>query len=232
MEMYNNMDWSKPADYYSSLERLKDNFNWRYKKSLFKAELLKREIEGYELVFDEQRLNVRSSPSARYLLSYSIGLTGDNINTIREIFVYNIIEGEDISKNTVGMLSENVGDYRFWYNLTIVLRDYLEWLKQYKNPKQKYPDKYFAWYHQILINLGKASRLPNNFKKKEIIEFGKNLYGTGEGFYKALSKLDLTKTTSFVQSMSIKDKANWKKALADISNNDANVVNYLEQFPN
>lgn len=232
MEMYNNMDWSKPAEFYSSLERLKDNFNWRYKKSLFKAELLKREIEGYELIFDEQRLNVRASPGARYLLSYSIGLTGDNINNIREIFIYYIIEGEDISKHTASMSSENVSGFMFWYNLTIVLRDYLEWLKQYKNPKRKYPDKYYAWYHQILITLGKETSFPGNFGKKEIIEFGRKRYNTGEGFYKHIKNLELTKTATFVQSMNKRDRNYWKVAIVDISNNDANVVSYIRGFPN
>ncbi|MCK9282325.1 MAG: hypothetical protein M0P71_17045 [Melioribacteraceae bacterium] len=97
--------------------------------------------------------------------------------------------------------------------------------------EKKYPDKFYAWYHGILIKLGKETNFPANFGKKEIIEFGKNRYRTGEGFYKVISKLDLNKSYTFVKSMT-KERATWKTIIKDISGNNADVIDYLNKFEN
>ncbi len=98
--------------------------------------------------------------------------------------------------------------------------------------EKKYPDKFYAWYHGILIRLGKETNFPANFGKKEITEFGKNRYKTGEVFYKVISKLDLTKSYTFVKSMTKKERATWKTIIKDISENNADIIDYLNKFEN
>ena len=97
--------------------------------------------------------------------------------------------------------------------------------------KKKYPDKYYAWYHMIKIHLGKEQNFPNNFSKKEIIQFGKNRYKTGEGFYKAFNQYDLIKISTFLHKMTKKDRPVWKRAIIDISDNDPAIISYLKNLP-
>lgn len=99
--------------------------------------------------------------------------------------------------------------------------------------KKQYGDKYYAWYHAFLQALGKEPQFPVNFSKKEIIDFGKKRYNTkGDGFYRHLYRLDLSKPVTFVSRMSPKDKSQWKKIIIDISNRDVDIVKYLKKFPN
>jgi hypothetical protein len=100
-----------------------------------------------------------------------------------------------------------------------------------KKSDTNYPDKFYAWYHGIRIVLGKEPGFPTHFRKKEIIEFGNNTYGTSEVFYRVFHHLNLTQTYSFVKSMS-KERANWKKKIIDISNNDADICDYLSNLSN
>lgn len=98
--------------------------------------------------------------------------------------------------------------------------------------EKKYPDKFYAWYHKILIAKGKAEQFTPG-AKQEIIDYGKNRYGTkGHGFYQAFMEFDLTSRSPFVNSLSSKDKKAWKGIIIAISNNDIDVINYLKDFPN
>lgn len=227
------------------LNPLIEDFKARSQKSLNKATLLERELEEYENLFDYQKWNISTiNLGATYQYApVPPSINRNDISRIRLAYDYFVIRGNDIAtagewyKKVVQPITtqsteelQKVG--LFFYKLALEYYECLQYLRELANKPKKFPDKYFAWYHQILINLNKESRFPNNFGKKEIIEFGKNKYNTGEGFYKTINKLDLTKTTSFVQSMSKKDRAQWKAAIADISNNDADVVNYLTRFPN
>ena len=101
-----------------------------------------------------------------------------------------------------------------------------------KEIETNYPDKFYVWYHAICIALGKKQPFPNNFTKKEIIDYGYKIYETGEGFYKTFQNLDITQTYTFVNSMNSNDRANWKNKLIDISNRDAEIIGYLSKFPN
>lgn len=133
-----------------------------------------------------------------------------------------------------------------WEALELFLRKYFQLLDYEKICKEvhpvdyipengsekKYPDKYYAWYHGISIALRIEKPFPNNFEKKEIVEFGNKTYGTGEGFYKEIFKLDITQTYTFINSMNQHDRANWKKIIIDISGNNAKIIDYLSKFPN
>ena len=103
----------------------------------------------------------------------------------------------------------------------------------YKNneAEKKYADKYYAWYHKILIAKGKAERFTPG-AKQEIADYGKNEYGTKSGFYQAFMDFDLNSRQSFVNSFSQKERKKWKQIIIDISNNDIDVINYLKEFPN
>lgn len=57
-------------------------------------------------------------------------------------------------------------------------------------------------------------------------------YGTKGGFYQAFMNFDLNARTTFVNSLTPKDKKAWKLIIIEISNNDSDVINYLKEFPN
>lgn len=99
--------------------------------------------------------------------------------------------------------------------------------------QNQYADKWYAFYHMILIALGKENNFPQNFGKKEIIKFGINKYKCkGEGFYKEINNIDLTKTYTYVSCLSPKDRANWKTIISNISNMDADIIAWLNKQPN
>lgn len=108
----------------------------------------------------------------------------------------------------------------------------LKYQDRYNEPIKKYPDKYYAWYHKILIAKGKAEQfIPG--AKQEIIDYGKERYRTkGTGFYIAYMNFDLTGPNRFVNSLSQKERKIWKKKIIEISDNDIDVINYLKNFPN
>lgn len=233
----------------SRFMRLKEEFGHKYQRSLDKETLLEKEIEGYSLIFDENNLQLSNlSTEDAPLGSYSIPYSSTDIFLIRKFYRHFIVEGAHISElependiwnswirdlleSFIEEFSEPFGQ-KYRYGLTRDLFEYLKWLKAYSKPKLKYPDKYYAWYHGILVRLGKEPPFPKNFVKKEIIAYGKNRYQTGEGFYKTMHSLDLTQSYKFLISMNKKDRANWKKAIIDISDNDADCINFLNKFPN
>jgi len=96
---------------------------------------------------------------------------------------------------------------------------------------KKYPDKYYAWYHKILIAKGKAEQFTPG-AKQEIIDYGKTKYGTKGGFYQAFIEFDLTSRLPFVNNFSPKERKKWKERIIEISNYDIDVINYLKDFPN
>lgn len=100
--------------------------------------------------------------------------------------------------------------------------------------KKKPAGKYYAWYHKILIKLGKADKFADDISKVDIINFGKNKYGTGETFYREFIKpddiADIVNSYKNVRSMNYKDRINFKKNIIDISNNDADVIYFLKSI--
>lgn len=227
-----------------TLNPLIEDFKARYQKSMDKETLLKKEIEEYENLFDYRKWSL---PTIRYA-NYEWApvppiLPHSDIIGVREAYDYFVVRGNDATKagewykkNMEPLSGKSPEEHEaqgvYYANLAIRCYECLQYLKGLVNMPHKYPDKYFAWYHQILINLSKETAFPVNFGKKEIIEFGKRRYNTGEGFYKAMYNLDLTKTAAFVQSLSKKDRIQWKNAITDISDNDTDVVNYLRKFSN
>lgn len=120
----------------------------------------------------------------------------------------------------------------FYFGLSDVERDF--YLRQYdaNHKAVKYAEKYYAWYHKILIALGKQDTFTPG-SKKEIVAFAKNKYDfPGRGFYQAFIEFDINAKNSFVRSLSPKDKNQWKKIIIDISKNDIQVIDYLKDFPN
>jgi hypothetical protein len=223
----------------------KHGFNERYEKSKDKKNLLRREIEAHELLFDEKKLPLNSIVSSNHRPLGNMGLnyTDGDIVRIREAYIKYIVNNADIDisgelyKKKNGLLKRfRPNPIQFHYYSEAQMRfNYLTWLKEKDKitikPKE-YPDKYYAWYHGICMAIGKENPFPNNFTKQEIILLGKNKYGTGEGFYKTINKLDLTQTFTFVNSLTPKERKDWKERLIEISSNDADIVTYLHKFLN
>jgi len=153
----------------------------------------------------------------------------DKIESIRE-------EGNYLNRKGNSMYSFPV--LELWPNGTNPFEDFVskyQSLFDEMNQKKQYPEKYYAWYHQILILLGKADKFPDYFGKKEIVDFGKKKYNTGETFYREYIKSDIQGIIdSFrsVRSMNNKDRASFKKIIRAISNNDADVIFFLNSIPN
>lgn len=154
---------------------------------------------------------------------------------------YDILKTDWIQRHTSIMLefstkygSEDV----IWEQLRLFLRQFFQLMKHEEilgelQPKIKYPDKFYAWYHKILIAIGKKAEQFTPGAKQEIIDFGKRKYNTrGHGFYQAYMEFDLTKRQSFVTGLHLKDRKKWKEVIIDISNNDIDVITYLKEFPN
>lgn len=101
--------------------------------------------------------------------------------------------------------------------------------------KAKYPEKFYAWHDAIAMFLGIINPHPNSFSKKEIENFGvrvHNFKGKGEGYRKELKRFNIHKINPFIRSMPPKDRTRWKKIIIDISNNNADVIYYVNELPN
>lgn len=95
---------------------------------------------------------------------------------------------------------------------------------------KKVPDRYYALLHCVLIYLGKESQI-GHLSKTDIINLGKQKYGTGQGFYKEIREVDLLNIATFVRSIPQKDRARWKETISDISGRDADVISWLRKQP-
>lgn len=102
--------------------------------------------------------------------------------------------------------------------------------------KKTYPEKYYALYHWLLIEMGKEKpfekdSITDRYSKPDIIKFGKERYKfntQGQVFYDTYINTDITKKTAIVRSYG-KD---YKKKLIEISNNDSDVITHLKKYPN
>ena len=231
-------------------EQLTEEFDSDFNESPDPVALLDIAIEGYSSIFDFKKFDISDNYSVEEpLKKYDITYSSKELFLIREFYLHFRVKKNDLSDleehekyepdSWISNLKEwapeefsGSADPKFYYDLMINLHKFLEWLRNHSKTKKKYFEKYYAWYHGIKIILGKEHNFPSNFGKKEIVEFGKIHYGTGEGFYKNINKLDLTKTYTFLNSMTKKDRANWKAVIIDISKNDADIISYLRKFPN
>jgi len=228
----------------TTLNSLIEDFKARYQQSMDKETLLRKEIEEYENLFNYHKWNL---PTFFMSGNYAWApvppiIRHDDIIGIRFAYDYFIVRGNDTAKAgewyknylepSSSQSPEQLEAQGVYYaNLAKECFECLQYLRGQVNKPQKYPDKYFAWYHQICQHLGKELSFPNDFGKKEIINFGNNRYGTGEGFYKAFKECDISKSASFVRSMTKRDRSIWKPAIIAISNNDADIIDYLKKYP-
>lgn len=230
-------------------EQLKEEFESDFNESQDPIALLDIAIEGYSSIFDFKRFDLSYNNSEEPLKKYDITYSSMELFLIREFYIHFKVKKNDISdleehetyepNSWISNLKEwapeefsGSADPTFHYDLMSNLHKFLEWLRNHSKTKKKYADKYYAWYHGIKIIMSKEHNFPSNFGKKEKIEFGKNHYGTGEGFYKVITKLNLTQPYTFLKSMSTKDRAKWKTVIIDLSNKDADIISYLKKFPN
>ena len=98
----------------------------------------------------------------------------------------------------------------------------------------KATEQHYAFLHLININLGKAPVLPKNENDKycagEIKTFAINKYNfetKGDMFYRSVKDMDINKKTAIVKTLG-KD---YKKVVIGLSNNDAEVVHFLKNWP-
>lgn len=100
----------------------------------------------------------------------------------------------------------------------------------------KIPVKFYALYHWVLIEMGKESDFERNINdkyiKKDIERFAENRYKlkNGQGFYKAFTDgtIDITKKSLFSKEFGKR----YKEKLITISNNNSEIINYLNKYPN
>ena len=225
------------------LESLIESFKKRQSKSDDRSNLLKIEIESHELLFDDKRLPLSSNVFSNNRPLKYLNYTDLDIVSIREAYHRYIVNGADIEqsgqlyKDTNGMFIRRTPEARpIHYYIEAKTRYlYLLWLRELINIDsgrlKKYPDKYYAWYHKILIALGKEHQFTPG-AKQEIVNYGKSKYGTKGGFYQAYMEFDLTKRKEFVKGMTDRERKKWKKMIIEISNNDSDVISYLGNYPN
>jgi len=101
--------------------------------------------------------------------------------------------------------------------------------------KPKYAAKYYALYHWILIEMGKAKLWELNengkFPKSEIEQYAQSqyLFKDGQGFYRAFIGInDFNNKIAIVRSLNDK---NYKEKLKTISNNNANFIHHIKNYP-
>ena len=100
--------------------------------------------------------------------------------------------------------------------------------------KKNYPEKYYALYHWLLIEMGKEKPFERNsmtdkYDKKTIINFGKNKYKIeGQVFYNTYINIDITNKIAIAKSYG----KGYKNKLIEISNNDVDVISHLKIYPN
>lgn len=239
-EDYDLQDYLENVVKYRTFTGLKTYFESRYKKSLDKDTFLKREIEGYDLVFEESKLPLSceiEDSECQPLFNYSIQIYDWEIILLRNAYDNFIVKGNDLSeaeyweKKMISMMPQKL-PATYFIDLAKELIKYQMWVKEYSVPRSKYPDKYYAWYHKILIAKGKAEQFTPG-ARQEIIDYGKTRYGTkGHGFYQSYMSFNLTTRQSFVDSLSPKDRKAWKGIIIEISNNNSDIINYLKEFPN
>lgn len=125
-------------------EKLRRIFKSKFQKSEDKNVLLKREIKGYSLIFDEDNLKISIlSNEDEPLGEYSIGYSSMQIWLIREFYIHFIVEGNEISDiendewdSWIRKLYEFAQDNlpyikgpKFYYNLARGLHLYIKWLE-------------------------------------------------------------------------------------------------------
>lgn len=118
------------------------------------------------------------------------------------------------------------------------LRIYLEYKKLLPAipNKIKISEKYYALYHWVLIEMGREKpfekdRFTDRYKKPKIIEYGKNRYKfktSGQDFYKYYRDTDISNKVAIAKSFG----KGYKDKLIEISNNDADIISHLKQYPN
>jgi hypothetical protein len=95
-----------------------------------------------------------------------------------------------------------------------------------------HPEKWYALFHMILMAIGKELPRLVSGGKREIINYGREQYGTNQGFYQELKKIDLNNMTAYVRSLPLKDRKQWKNIITKISGNNADVISWLNKQPN
>lgn len=231
-------------------EQLTEEFDSVFNESPDPVALLDIAIEGYSSIFDFKKFDISDNYSVEEpLKKYDITYSTMELFLIREFYIHFKVKKNDISdleeheKYEPDLWISNLKEWapkefsgstdpKFYYELMDNLHKFLEWLRNHSKTKKKYPDKYYAWYHKILIALGKAAQFTPG-ARQEIINYGKNKYGTkGHGFYQAFLDFDLNDKPRFVNSLIPKDKGKWKKIIMEISHDDKDVINYLKKYPN
>ncbi len=105
-----------------------------------------------------------------------------------------------------------------------------------EKPNKKIPEKYYALYHWVLIEMGKEkafekNRITDKLDKPAIMKYGKEkhrLKTKGQVFYQTYRDIDITKKEAIARTFG----KGYKEKLIEISNNDADVISYLKNYPN
>jgi hypothetical protein len=95
--------------------------------------------------------------------------------------------------------------------------------------------KYYALYHLILIEIGKAKPFErdynDNLSKQTIVDYAEEAYPfwkNGNGFYHEFQKLQGKSKTDIARNFGI----GYKDKIISISNNDSKVISLLRNYPN
>ncbi len=105
-------------------------------------------------------------------------------------------------------------------------------------PGKPYPEKWFSLLHLILCKLNKPVPIFGEGMMKEPVNYAKQKYfsanndeRTGQGFYRELKKIDINNMREYVRNLKPLDRKNWKMIITEISENDADVSEWLTTAP-
>ncbi len=103
---------------------------------------------------------------------------------------------------------------------------------QNKPDTKKIPEKFYALYHCILIEMGKERCFERDrngkLKKPDIVKFGKERYKfetDGQTFYTTYRDINLTNKKAIAEEY----KKGYKNILKEIANNDAEFTSHLDK---
>ncbi len=239
-------------EYSTKLKSLKEEFIARYEQSRDKETLLQKEIEFINLIFENKQLPFpvkfydTDIQVREIILQIALKISLDDLREIRSAYSLYVIDGreipkiDDLDKNPQReenlKQKEKLERHIRNANLAVAYFDYLQWLNQFSPDeeinKRRFPVKYYAWCHKILIAIEKADPFDQG-DKKAIQALGKNKYGCGptSGFYQHFIDFNLARKEDFVNSLG-RDRKKWKDIIKAISDKDIDVIRYLDKFPN
>lgn len=216
------------------LEKLKDDFKIRSKRSPAKKALRAREIKGYSLIFDEDNLPVSAQEEDdEPLKGYSVPeFCSMQIWLIREFWMRYIVEENDIAEidkfepdswfwNLNDFAEKWLTEPRYYYSLAVIYCKYLDWLNPSKRAGITNSEfALIAFYRGEKISRGKKpSKLYQEYKH---YEFEPNRTGSADSAIKNKNQIKLFENV--IRQLSGNAKIKAEKDLSKLKKNIADAI--------